>query len=694
MSSLASRGRALLGAAMAGGAESDDDEYDSDLGMPLEDEDFEIVDAGAGEGFMAVKPWIGAMVCPSEFEDAFLSVDPPSETLQLDWVFGYSKQGRSNTFALPSGEIVWPSGAVGVIYDKERHSQRHLIGHEDTIYAMAQNPANPSVIATGGKQEKRKALTPLVIVWDTDSGKAVAQLRHPKILRSIMAMCFSPDGRYVIAVGGSDVHNVVCYDIAARKATSIVESGRDVITQCYFNKFDGTLVTAGAKHLQYYSFRKGMIGDPSKVRGMRTNVYACVATKKTLWVGVKRGDILCFANGSQKGSFKGVHKGNTLALAYHEESGCLVSGGSDGLVNVFVAGKVKQKITVSAGGVSSLSFTTDGTQVIAGTKRGEVLVVNLRSGQSERVCKGHFDGETWGLAIHPFENFVVTTGDDNSLNYWNMDTCQLVQTIQLVDEAKKVRRPKRGQRGGVCTTGSPPPNQCSRACAFDAMGEMLAVGMNDGSFMVLDIAGNTPSFRKIAHKRGRGLSQWVQDLKFNPLDPILAVGTHDNVIDLWQYDGSNFSMSHRLKGHNSFITHLDWSTDGQYLQSNCGAYELLYWDAVNGSQITRASSLKDQGWETWTCVLGWPVQGIWAPEAKGCDVHSVSLSSDKRLLVAGESSQKLKLFNYPVPEGADHSSQFVGHGSFVTNVRFSKDDEFVYSTGGNDNALMRWRVCS
>ena len=32
---------------------------------------------------------------------------------------------------------------------------------------------------------------------------------------------------------------------------------------------------------------------------------------------------------------------------------------------------------------------------------------------------------------------------------------------------------------------------------------------------------------------------------------------------------------HRLRGHSSYITHLDWTADGQLLRSTCGAYELL-----------------------------------------------------------------------------------------------------------------------
>lgn len=31
-----------------------------------------------------------------------------------------------------------------------------------------------------------------------------------------------------------------------------------------------------------------------------------------------------------------------------------------------------------------------------------------------------------------------------------------------------------------------------------------------------------------------------------------------------------------LKGHSSFITHLDWSKEGKHIMSNSGDYEILY----------------------------------------------------------------------------------------------------------------------
>ena len=180
MANLAHAGRQLLNLAVSQGdvVESELNEEDNYGEFELEeDEDFEIADESDGEGFMAVKPWIGAMVCPSQYESVMLSSDPPAESLKLDWVFGYTKEGRSNAFALPSGEYVWPSGAVGVIYDPARNKQRFLLGHVDQIYAMAQSPADGSIIATGGKQLKRKSETPVTIVWDTNSCRAICEVQ-------------------------------------------------------------------------------------------------------------------------------------------------------------------------------------------------------------------------------------------------------------------------------------------------------------------------------------------------------------------------------------------------------------------------------------------------------------------------------------------------------------------------------------
>jgi hypothetical protein len=46
------------------------------------------------------------------------------------------------------------------------------------------------------------------------------------------------------------------------------------------------------------------------------------------------------------------------------------------------------------------------------------------------------------------------------------------------------------------------------------------------------------------------------------------------------------------------------------VQSNSADYELLFWQA-SGSVFRFASKLRDVTWASFTCTLGWPVQGTY-----------------------------------------------------------------------------------
>ena len=69
--------------------------------------------------------------------------------------------------------------------------------------------------------------------------------------------------------------------------------------------------------------------------------------------------------------------------------------------------------------------------------------------------------------------------------------------------------------------------------------------------------------------------QWISDIKFSPDGRILCVGAHDNSLYIYSAT-SSFKRVTKFSKHNSFITHFDFSKDGHYIMSNCGAYELLF----------------------------------------------------------------------------------------------------------------------
>lgn len=215
-------------------------------------------------------------------------------------------------------------------------------------------------------------------------------------------------------------------------------------------------------------------------------------------------------------------------------------------------------------------------------------------------------------------------------------------------------------------------------------------------------------------------------MKFDPSGDFLAVGSHDSVVDIYDTsalaDGGGVPpLVGTCRGHSSFITHLDWSEDGQSIRTNCGAYELLFWD-TQGNQLTGgATMLKDTPWASTSCALGWDVQGIWPKGAMGCQVNSVAKSPQagggesgdytvEGIIATGDNFGKVKLFRWPSPimtiplgqsnpgliEGVADWNEFAGHSSFVTSVVFSsmnagdEGTEYLISTGGNDDTVILW----
>jgi len=86
------------------------------------------------------------------------------------------------------------------------------------------------------------------------------------------------------------------------------------------------------------------------------------------------------------------------------------------------------------------------------------------------------------------------------------------------------------------------------------------------------------------------------------------------------------------------------------------------------------------------------VKGIWPPCSNGSDVNACARSNDGKLLSTVDDFGKIKLFKYPQPNEKAQFQKFIGHSAQVTNVGFSYKDDFVITTGGDDKAIMQWKL--
>lgn len=93
------------------------------------------------------------------------------------------------------------------------------------------------------------------------------------------------------------------------------------------------------------------------------------------------------------------------------------------------------------------------------------------------------------------------------------------------------------------------------------------------------------------------------------------------------------------------------------------------------------------------------VQGIWPETADGTDINAVDRSNSSYsgsdsppdnyfLLASGDDFSQVKVFRYPCIKKGAKAVIGKGHSSHVTNVKFSKQDDYLISTGGEDNCIM------
>lgn len=183
-------------------------------------------------------------------------------------------------------------------------------------------------------------------------------------------------------------------------------------------------------------------------------------------------------------------------------------------------------------------------------------------------------------------------------------------------------------------------------------------------------------------------------MRYSPDGNFLAIGSHDNCIYIYgiSENGRKYTRIGKCSGHSSFITHLDWSVNSQYLVSNSGDYEILYWIPSACKQVVSVETTRDIEWATYTCTLGFHVFGVWPEGSDGTDINAVCRSHGRKLLSTGDDFGKVHLFSYPCSQFRAPSHVYGGHSSHVTNVDFLCEDTHLISTGGKDTSIMQWRV--
>ena len=342
---------------------------------------------------------------------------------------------------------------------------------------------------------------------------------------------------------------------------------------------DSTFVTVGQKHIKFWDAntlesKRGIFGS----NGEQTS-FSCAAfdDQGNAYTGGANGLIYVWSGNTLKTTVKASEGGFVGAMRWVD--GKLYSGAKDGKVRIWntAGGDLVEEGQVDFEGVLIRAIDVYNGKMLVGVRNGFIYEVDLATQTKTTIMESHSDGEVWGLSVVNNDQ-VITSGDDNKIKLWSVSKRKCEATGRICDEDRKVKR------GGASTLSTFSDSKCSRALAYNSSNGHIAVGHNDGT---LTIRAAPDQLDNIVAQTNDA-KEWIEDMEYSPDGSKLAVGSHDNKI--YVYSVPDYSLLGVCKKHNSFITSVDWSLDGSYIRSVCGAYELLFFDGNSFSQDPNGAS--------------------------------------------------------------------------------------------------------
>lgn len=186
------------------------------------------------------------------------------------------------------------------------------------------------------------------------------------------------------------------------------------------------------------------------------------------------------------------------------------------------------------GWVGDIAFSPDGQLLASGVPDGTIKLWSLASRQVVAVLKGH-EKPVWSVAFSPNGKMLASGSEDKTVKLWQIDQEREIATFTE-------------------------HNRTVTSVAFSPDGQMLASGSSDSSIRLWDVR----TGEKIDVLAGH-----YKSLSFNPDSKILVFGDRKYGIRMWDIEKEELIIT--LTGHTETVYSLEYSPGGQVLAS--GSYD-------------------------------------------------------------------------------------------------------------------------
>ncbi|XP_047988592.1 echinoderm microtubule-associated protein-like CG42247 isoform X2 [Leguminivora glycinivorella] len=543
-------------------------------------------------------------------------------------------------------------------------------------WVMELHPSR-ELVASGQRAGRGRRAQAHVRIWSTDTLQTLHVFGMAEFEAGVSAVAFSQlnGGSYVLAVDAGRESILSVWQWQWGHLLGKVATLQEELTGAAFHPLDDNLlITHGKGHLAFWNRRKDgffertdIIKPPSRthVTALQFEQDGDVVTADSdgfITVYSVDSDGAYFVRMEFEAHIKGI---SSLVML---SEGTLISGGEkdrkiaawDSLQNYKRI--TETKLPESAGGVRSIYPQRPGRNdgnLYVGTTRNNIMEGSLQR-RFNQVIFGHHK-QLMGLAVHPDDEMFATAGHDKNIALWRGH--KLVFATQV---------------GYECVS-----------LAWHPGGGALAAGSTEGHLVVL----NADAGAHVATLRVCGSP--LNCLMYNSAGDLLAIGSQNGSIYLFRVsrDGFSYKKSNKIRGAQPLVQ-LDWSLDGNYLQTVTADYDLAFWDIKSLSPEKSPIAMKDVKWSTFNSTVGFLVSGMWNNRFYPMTslISTASRSAAHDLLISGDSDGYLRLFRYPCASPKAEYNEMKVYSGSVYCARFLFNDRCLVTAGGSDAALMLWEL--
>ncbi|KAM3918258.1 mitogen-activated protein kinase-binding protein 1 isoform 2-T3 [Leptodactylus fuscus] len=259
----------------------------------------------------------------------------------LEKVLGITvSAGRSLSCDPKTGLVAYPAGCVVVLLNPRKNKQHHILNSSrKTITALAFSP-DGKFLVTG-----ESGHMPAVRVWDVAERTQVAELQEHKY--GVACVAFSPSSKYIVSVGYQ--HDMIV-NVWSWKKNVVVAANKvsSKVTAVSFSEDSSYFVTAGNRHVKFWYLDEAksskvnstipLLGRSGLLGELRNNFFTDVACGK----GKKASSTFCITSSGLLCEFndrrlldKWVELRTTMASCIIVNQDYIFCGCADGTVRIF-----------------------------------------------------------------------------------------------------------------------------------------------------------------------------------------------------------------------------------------------------------------------------------------------------------------------------------------------------------------------